>query len=135
VLRQYFPKGTDLARHDRREVRAVADALNNRPRKMLGWRTPVEVLADQPHSRSRHGVATTGVDYRQSFQNRHTALGSRLSAYVGDCSSIIVRMATICNRRQPVGRDAKDPAMGGFCGKGESDASVEEFRTRFGCCP
>ena len=59
VLRQYFPKGTDLARYDGREVEAVADALNNRPRKTLGWRTPAEVLADQLHSGSRHGVATT----------------------------------------------------------------------------
>jgi IS30 family transposase len=60
LLRQYFPKGTDVARYDRREIQAVADALNNRPRKVLGWRTPAEVLADQLHSRSRHGVATTG---------------------------------------------------------------------------
>jgi IS30 family transposase len=59
LLRQYFPKGTDLARYDRREVQAVADALNNRPRKTLGWRTPTEVFADQLHSSSRHGVATT----------------------------------------------------------------------------
>jgi IS30 family transposase len=60
LLRQYFPKGTDLARYDRREVQAVADALNNRPRKTLGWRTPAEVLVDQLHSSSRHGAATTG---------------------------------------------------------------------------
>lgn len=60
LLRQYFPKGTDLARHSRSEVQAVADALNNRPRKTLGWRTPAEVLAEQLHSASRHGVATTG---------------------------------------------------------------------------
>ncbi len=36
VLRQYFPEGTDLAHHDRRDVQAVADALNNRARKTLG---------------------------------------------------------------------------------------------------
>ncbi len=50
LLRQYFPKGTDLARYQRREVQAVADALNNRPRKTLGWKTPTEVLAQQLHS-------------------------------------------------------------------------------------
>ena len=60
LLRQYFPKGTDLTRYERRDVQAVADALNSRPRKTLGWRTPAEVLADQLHSSSRHRVATTG---------------------------------------------------------------------------
>lgn len=60
LLRQYFPKGTDIARYDRQEVQAVADALNNRPRKVLGWRTPAEVLAGQLHSLLPHGVATTG---------------------------------------------------------------------------
>jgi len=58
LLRQYFPKGTDLTRYERRDVQAVADALNSRPRKTLGWRTPAEVLADQLHSSSRHRVAT-----------------------------------------------------------------------------
>ena len=60
LLRQYFPKGTDLARYDIREVRAVAAALNDRPRKTLGWRTPAEVLAEQLYSVPRRGVATTG---------------------------------------------------------------------------
>jgi len=45
-LRQYFPKGTDLARHTRNELDAVALALNTRPRKTLGWRTPAEALDD-----------------------------------------------------------------------------------------
>ena len=44
LLRQYFPKGTDLARHDPEDLAAVAGALNSRPRKTLGWRTPAEVL-------------------------------------------------------------------------------------------
>src|SRR3954470_4245893 len=44
LLRQYFPHGTDLARHGPDDLAAVADALNSRPRKTLGWRTPAEVL-------------------------------------------------------------------------------------------
>ena len=44
LLRQYFPKGTDLARHSPEDLAAVAAALNGRPRKTLGWRTPGEVL-------------------------------------------------------------------------------------------
>ena len=38
LLRQYFPKGTDLSRWDSEEIDAVATALNNRPRKTLNWR-------------------------------------------------------------------------------------------------
>jgi len=44
LLRQYFPRGTDLARHSAQDLAAVADALNSRPRKTLGWRTPAEAL-------------------------------------------------------------------------------------------
>ena len=46
LLRQYFPKGTDLSRWSEDEVQAVARTLNNRPRKTLGWRTPAEALND-----------------------------------------------------------------------------------------
>ena len=46
LLRQYFPKGTDLARYSREELDAVALALNTRPRKTLGWKTPAEALDD-----------------------------------------------------------------------------------------
>ena len=44
LLRQYFPKGTDLARHSAEDLADVAAALNSRPRKTLGWKTPAEVL-------------------------------------------------------------------------------------------
>ena len=40
LLRQYFPRGTNLARHSADELMAVAAALNGRPRKTLAWRTP-----------------------------------------------------------------------------------------------
>jgi len=46
LLRQYFPRGTNLARHGAEELVAVATALNGRPRKTLAWRTPAEVLAE-----------------------------------------------------------------------------------------
>lgn len=60
LLRQYFPKGTDLHRHSRDDLDAVALALNTRPRKTLGWRTPAEVLDQLLQSPPRPGVATTG---------------------------------------------------------------------------
>ena len=46
LLRQYFPKGTDLRRHDRACLDAVAAQLNARPRKTLGWRTPARALQE-----------------------------------------------------------------------------------------
>lgn len=60
LLRQYFPKGTDLSRWSAEDLEAVALALNNRPRKILGWRTPTEVFEEQLRSIQRPGVATTG---------------------------------------------------------------------------
>lgn len=47
LLRQYFPKGTDLSRWSARDIEAVAAALNSRPRKTLGWRTPAEAFNEQ----------------------------------------------------------------------------------------
>jgi transposase, IS30 family len=46
LLRQYFPKGTSLAGHRPAHLAAVADELNGRPRKTLGWKTPAEALAE-----------------------------------------------------------------------------------------
>ena len=44
LLRQYFPKGTNLAAHSREDLVAVAAQLNSRPRKTLGWKTPAQAL-------------------------------------------------------------------------------------------
>jgi IS30 family transposase len=57
-LRQYFPKGTDLARWSTEEIEAVAATLNNRPRKTLGWKTPAEALNEQLLSLQQAGVAS-----------------------------------------------------------------------------
>lgn len=59
LLRQYFPKGTDLSRWSAQDLEAVALALNNRPRKVLGFRPPAEVFADQLESVQNGRVATT----------------------------------------------------------------------------
>ena len=60
LLRQYFPKGTDLARWSSDDLMAVAAEINSRPRKILGWRTPAEALEDHLRSRQQGSVASTG---------------------------------------------------------------------------
>jgi IS30 family transposase len=52
LLRQYFPKGTDLSVHDAATLQAAADSLNGRPRETLAWKKPSEKLAEL--------LATTG---------------------------------------------------------------------------
>src|SRR3979411_392632 len=59
LLRQYFPKGTDLSMHSAEEITAVAAALNSRPRKTLGWKTPAEALDRLLLSVNKERVATT----------------------------------------------------------------------------
>ena len=46
LLRQYFPKGLDLSLLTEDQLRAVQDSLNGRPRETLGWKKPVEKLAE-----------------------------------------------------------------------------------------
>ncbi len=60
LLRQHFPKGTNLSRWNVEEIEAVAHALNTRPRKILGWKTPAEALDEHLRSLQQAGVASTG---------------------------------------------------------------------------
>jgi IS30 family transposase len=59
LLRQYFPKGTDVSRYSERELDAVAATLNSRPRKTLDWKTPAEALQQLLCAAQQSGVATT----------------------------------------------------------------------------
>jgi len=59
LLRQYFPKGTDLSRWSIEDLQAVMTVLNNRPRKVLGWKTPAETFNQQLESLQQASVATT----------------------------------------------------------------------------
>ncbi len=58
LLRQSFPKGTDLSAQSANSLAAEAAALNSRPRKMLEWRTPAEAF-DELLRAAQAGVATT----------------------------------------------------------------------------
>jgi IS30 family transposase len=60
LLRQCFPKGTDLSRWSAEEIEEVAHALNSWPRKTLGWRTPAEAFNEQFLLLQQPGVASAG---------------------------------------------------------------------------
>ena len=59
LLRQYFPKGTDLSVYPAEILTAVADELNRRPRKTLGWKSPAQALAELLSRPDQTTVATT----------------------------------------------------------------------------
>lgn len=58
LLRQYFPKGTDLSRWSNEEIEAVANALNTRPRKTLDSKTPAEAFNEHLPLLQQAGVAS-----------------------------------------------------------------------------
>ena len=50
LLRQYFPKRTDLRAYSLDDLKHAEQRLNNRPRKVLGWQTPTQVFTTaMPH--------------------------------------------------------------------------------------
>jgi len=55
-----LPKGTDLSRWMAEEIEAVTNALNTRPRKTLGWKTPAEALNEHLLLLQQAGIASTG---------------------------------------------------------------------------
>lgn len=59
LLRQYFPKGTELQCHSQEHLAAVAAELNGRPRKTLGWATPAEAMTRLLSHPEQPIVATT----------------------------------------------------------------------------
>ena len=59
LLRQYFPKGTDLSVYPAEILTAVADELNRRPRKTLNWKSPAQALAELLSRPDETTVATT----------------------------------------------------------------------------
>ena len=59
LLRQYFPKGTDLSFHGPGLLANVADELNRRPRKRHNWATPTEILAKLLAEQPNPGVSLT----------------------------------------------------------------------------
>ena len=60
LLRQYFPKGTDLAKNTPDDLQFAADQLNTRPRKRLDWHTPLEAMVKlMSEATNPPGVATT----------------------------------------------------------------------------
>ena len=89
LLRQYFPKGTDLSRWRAEELAAVAFTLNTRPRKILGWKTPAEAFSEHLN------LLLTAVLRRLLEPKQYTswAFGRRLRAAgllgsmgsIGDC--------------------------------------------------
>ena len=60
LLRQYFPKGTDLSGYHPDYLDFVAAELNDRPRKTLGWRTPAQALHQLLSDPPKPSVAMTG---------------------------------------------------------------------------
>lgn len=56
LIRQYLPKGTDLTAHSQADLDTIADLLNNRPRQVLDFKTPLEVMDEIMRDAARHAL-------------------------------------------------------------------------------
>jgi IS30 family transposase len=56
LVRQYLPKGTDLSVYSQQELDAIADEINNRPRKGLGVRSPLTVYRELLANSQQHSA-------------------------------------------------------------------------------
>jgi hypothetical protein len=85
LLRQYFPKGTDLSMRSVEEIAAVAAALNSRPRKTLDWKTPAEALPTKAVlRRSLESPQYTSIEFGHRCREagvRPSSMGSVGDAY------------------------------------------------------
>jgi IS30 family transposase len=66
LIRQYLPKGSDLGVHSQAELDRIADLLNNRPRKVLGFKTPLEVMQELMGA-----AAKTALRAKRAIAERH----------------------------------------------------------------
>jgi IS30 family transposase len=107
LLRQYFPKGTDLCAHSADDLAAVAAALNGRPRKTLGWRTPAEAL-DEVLRSAQTGVATTSERGLPALVAMMDEAALRRRGRAGACSraSRTKSACAVLDTRQPTMRRA-----------------------------
>jgi IS30 family transposase len=104
LLRQYFPKGTDLSIHGADEIAAVAAALNSRPRKTLDWKTPAEALDQFLLSADKARVATTA-----EFA-LHTAIAVVDEAAAANRPSLMQRLLQRIQHEAGVSRAGDAPA-------------------------
>lgn len=85
LLRHYFPKGTDLSAHTAEDLEAVAAALNARPRKALGWRTPAEALDGKLRAVQPNVATTARIRAIHVRGLRQPLRGDRCAAVDGLC--------------------------------------------------
>jgi IS30 family transposase len=58
-LRQFLPKGTDRAQFTQRDLNRIAELMNDRPRKTLGWKTPAQAFAEEIKSAAQNAAIGT----------------------------------------------------------------------------